>query len=649
MKKIDMSPVKHPEKIGSYLKREWKSISVVTVTGTIFNMGMSLIAVWQGHLIDSLVNGDAKNLLIRNMIIFLSIVLVVQVLRYLKRYYVRVFANGTRARMRLSVYDNIVKTDINRLSEVKTGDLMTRAIGDVDLCVEGMRKVTTEVFDTGVLMGTYFVTLLIYDWKCTIPSCLFIPAAMWIADRLKSVITKQTRLARAQSSTVAEYTYDAVENASVYRLNGLDREYEDSYEIQLTKLGKLSVKADILENSMQPVYNVVSLIGAIIVICYGGRNVINGVWTIGMFSAYFVMFLALTTKSSKASKLFNSYQKAVVSWQRVKQYLVQEDNNTEDSKKYIEDIKEEKKDEIEDNIDDNKTRIDNHIDNSVNNNDSLVCSHLSCGWLGTDDPLAGDSDVSFSANRGEIIGITGPVACGKSVLGLALTGLYDYAGSIKLFGRELRDYDQEEERSRLINYMGHMPQLFDTTIEDNITLGNADHGSVDSVLREVCFDIDMQDMPEGVKTTVGSGGIRLSGGQKARAALARALYHRAPVIILDEPFASVDIATEQKIIDNIKRDYRESLVIIISHRLRIFPQTDQILLLEKGKPCIVGNHEQLLKKSELYESIFRLQSSESNESSMVSASNPSESAESSSVSNPSGLPESSGQRTGGIS
>lgn len=60
MKKIDMSPVKHPEKIGSYLKREWKSISVVTVTGTIFNMGMSLIAVWQGHLIDSLVNGDEK-------------------------------------------------------------------------------------------------------------------------------------------------------------------------------------------------------------------------------------------------------------------------------------------------------------------------------------------------------------------------------------------------------------------------------------------------------------------------------------------------------------------------------------------------------------------------------------------------------------
>lgn len=593
MRKIDVDPVDHPEKITSYFSREWRSLSIVTVAGTVFNMGMSLIAVWQGRLIDSLVQGDPKDVFIKNMITFLFIVSVVQILRYLKRYYVRIFANGTRARMRLAVYDDIVNTGIDRLAWVKTGDLMTRAIGDVDLCVEGMRKVTTEVFDTGVLMAAYFVTLIMYDWKCTIPSCLFIPVAMWIAARLKGVISKQTRLARTQSSVVAEYTYDAVENESVYRMNGLDRQYEDTYETQLVKLGRLSVKADILENSMQPVYNAVSLIGIVIVICYGGQNVIDGAWTIGMFSAYMSIFLALTTKSSKAAKLFNSYQKAVVSWQRVKGYLVPAGKESYAG---------------EDN--DAGEESDGEGSSSEKTYDrDIVCNGLHCGWLSDDDPFKGDLAISFSAERGQIIGITGPVACGKSVLALALTGLWDYSGSIRLFGRELREYSQEE-RSRLISYMGHMPQLFDTSIEENITLGNDDNGSVSAVLKNVCFEEDLREMPDGIKTTVGSGGIRLSGGQKARVSLARALYHKAPVIILDEPFASVDIKTEQAIIDNIRRDYRDSLVIIVSHRLRIFPQTDKILLLEKGKRCMTGTHEELLGSSPLYESIFSLQSSE---------------------------------------
>ena len=577
-KTVDAEPVKDPDRMSSYWKREWKSIAVVTVTGTVFNMGMSLIAVWQGHLIDALVNRSSLTVLMRTMLIFVGITAAVQVLRYFKRYYVRVFANATRARMRLAVYRNIIHMDIRDIAKEKTGDLMTRAIGDVDLCVEGMRKVTTEIFDTGVLMATYFVTLLMYDWKCTLPACLFIPAAMWIAARLKGVIAKQTRLARAQSSTVAEYTYDAVGNVILYRMNGLDREIEDSYDEQLVKLGKLSIKANILENSMQPVYNAVSLIGAVIVICYGGANVAAGIWTIGMFSSYSTIFLALAAKSSKAAKLFNSYQKAAVSWQRVKEYL----------HPYSEDAAGKAiacKDQIP----------------------AVCCTDAGCGWLGADDPLKDMGSISFKAERGEIIGITGPVACGKSVLALAMTGMYDYSGSIKLFGHELRDYDQKE-RSSLISYMGHMPQLFDTTIEENITLGNKDHGSVSGVLRDVCFDRDLQDMPDGTDTTVGSSGVRLSGGQKARITLARTLYHMTPVIILDEPFASVDIHTEQQIINNVRRDYKDSLIIIVSHRLRIFPETDRIILLEKGSPCVVGTHEELLETSELYSSIFALQS-----------------------------------------
>jgi ABC-type bacteriocin/lantibiotic exporter with double-glycine peptidase domain len=325
---------------------------------------------------------------------------------------------------------------------------------------------------------------------------------------------------------------------------------------------------------MQPIYNVIAMLGVITVIYLGGTKVVDGAWTVGIFSTYIIMFTAMANKASKAAKLFNSVQKSQVSWKRIKPYLTEYESK------------------------DTACDIDR-------NNTVLSVEKLSFCY-----PASGDNiieNISFEAKQGEIIGVTGSIASGKSTLGLSLLGLYPYIGSIRIDGRELMDYS-EYERSRMISYLGHKPELLSDTIYNNITLGNEQ--DITSVLKDVCFDADLAAMPEGENTLVGNGGIRLSGGQQARIALARTLINKNKIIILDDPFSAVDMETEEKIIENLREHYKNSIIILISHRLAIFNKINQIVLLYSDKSAEYGTHTELMKKSELYSTIFNLQRTE---------------------------------------
>ena len=146
-------------------------------------------------------------------------------------------------------------------------------------------------------------------------------------------------------------------------------------------------------------------------------------------------------------------------------------------------------------------------------------------------------DVSFTAKPGEIIGITGTVASGKSTLGKVFLCEYPYEGGIYFAGNELRSL-KEEERIGMVGYMGHDPELFCDTIEKNIKMG--EEKEIKSYLEAVCLDQEVAAMEERAETLIGSGGVRLSGGQAQRLSLARTLYHKRPIIILDDPFSALD-------------------------------------------------------------------------------------------------------------
>lgn len=562
--------VKNPQKIISYWKKQWRVVVLIVLTGTVFNASMSFAPVLQGRIIDILLSGGKTAQILRPAAVFVLVVVAVQLLRFLKRYYVRVFANRTGASMRQNVYNKLIHQSAADIADEKTGDLMTKVVSDVDACVEGMRKFTTEIFDTGVLMLSYLITLLYYGAWLTFCACAFIPAAMLLAEKLKTVIFKYTKAYRAQLSEVSQLSCENAENAILYRICSADKANLVRYNSALAVLKKKAVLANVLENSMQPVYNIIAMTGVFSIVLLGGKNVASGLWTVGDFSAYLTIFSALAVKASKAAKLFNSMQKAQVSWQRIKPYLAE--------------VKEE----------------------STSAAESLQPATLCVKSMAFTYPAAEKPTVqriSFSAKSGELIGITGPVASGKSTIGLALLGLYPYSGSICFNTKELSSCTSAEISSYL-TYAGHESSLLSDTIYNNISLGTG--GDIMPVLRDVCFEEDLAKMPQGVQTPVGASGVRLSGGQQARLALARALYCKSPVLVLDDPFAAVDIKTEERIVSNLKQCCKNRIIILISHRIACFKDADKVLLVNDGS-AVCSTHDELLKTSDIYRNIVAMQ------------------------------------------
>lgn len=573
MKKVEIQIYKQPDKMISYWKHQPLTVSLIVVFGLAFNILAVYGSIELGKLIDLLVISSGPAMIWKGILRFLLVILMIQALRYVKRFYIRRFANRTLASMRAHLYNGILNQKYNE-NNMDTGNLLSRVIGDAQACVEGMRKFTTELFDTGVLMIAYVITMLRYDLWITLLSVAFVPVAMGIAEKLKTVIVKTSSAYRKQTANVTSLTLEACDHALLYRISSVDPIVERNYAKELESLRSKAVKANVLENSMQPLYNAIAMSGIVFVFVLGGQKVTDGLWTVGTFSAYVSIFTALSLKSSKAAKLFNSVQKSSVSWERIKGYL----------KPYVE---------------------FQEVEGKIEENITIEVSELTFGY----DEKEIFQDLNFTLTSGETMVITGPIASGKSSLLKVLTGVMDYQGKILINGKELRDLS-DEERSSLIAYLPQSPKLFGESLSDNITWEN--EGNVEDVLRIVQLDNEINAMGQKEDTLAGSMGSRFSGGQKARIALARTLYSQRSILLLDDPFASVDLMTERKIIESIRKHVPKSVLIRVSQRANTFGESDKVLYLDPEE-TLVGTHEELLKQSDRYRAIVELQEGDDDE------------------------------------
>lgn len=567
-----------PNRVLSYFKAEWRALLIVTVSGLIYNIGL-LTEPWfegtmTGYLVEILKGTGQFSGMLMLVISFAVVTAVVQVSRYVKRFYVRRFANNVNRRMKETLYGSLVKKSRASLREEGEGNIMTKAILDVDDCVEGMRKFTTEIFDTGVALTAYLCMLLWYDWRLTILCMLFPPISYVTAEKMKKVIQKAGAAYKEQSGRLSTATLDRAENAMTYRVFGLEKKRQAVYEETLTSYEKAAVKANIWNAAMPPIYRIISMAGVFFILYFGQKNVLGTgwqAWSIASFTTFLVCFVKLSVKSSSAAKLFNAVHKAQVSWNRIKPLLPQEEENKTDEVKV------------------KKTPVE-----------ALKVKHLSFTYPDGKKIL---DDISFSAKKGQIIGITGAVACGKSTLGKAFLCEYPYEGHITVDGAELQNMEQSV-RTGIVGYLGHDPELFNDSVENNVLLGDSKNS--DTYLNAACIKQEVAEMTDGKNTLIGSGGTYLSGGQAKRLAFARTLCHDKPILILDDPFSALDKNTEKQAFVNLQALAKDSIVLLISHRLYLFPEMDGVIWMENGK-AVTGTHEELLKIVPEYKSLYTSQ------------------------------------------
>lgn len=568
--KILFEPPKNSQKISAYIIKYKKQFFITALTGILFNSAMVLGPIFQGKLLDAALTSKDINTIVRVGIEFILITLGFQVARFFKRYFVRDMANRISGDMRVGIIQSLLSTDLNTMEKQKVGDMMSRTIGDVDIVVEAIRKTITELWDTWVLMLAYFITLMIYDVKITLISFIPIPLAIVLAQLMKGVVQSTSKTARKANSKTTSQIRKMILEVNLLRLYGREESELKRLEEKLKVQARETAKASVLKNGLGPIYSSVATIGILLVVALGSNKVIEGSWTLGTFTAFITIFSALATRTTTAAKVFNIQQGAKASWERVK-YLI--GNSKLQNEKDVEGLKPE----------------------------TIKIEKLSFKYP-TGDKYA-IKDLSFDVAEGMIVGVTGAVGSGKSALGLVLTGLYDYNGSIYWGNKEFRNIPYNKKLST-ISYMGHNPLLFSETLENNITWGDRGKEGLEKVLDIASLKEDIKKFKYGTKTQVGEKGMKISGGQKQRIALARALYKDAKVIILDDPFSAVDIGTEAHIIEELRKNVGNKILFIFSHRLEAFKYTDKVLVLDKGSIVQQGTHEELARSQGIYSKII---------------------------------------------
>jgi len=313
-----------------------------------------------------------------------------------------------------------------------------------------------------------------------------------------------------------------------------------------------------------------------IIAFFGGYQVIKGTMTLGSLTAIMVYLSQIVHLHSSFAMFFQKIAMGLISCKRIDDILKQRPMVAKGGNKVI------------------------------FKGGEIIFRDVAFGYVDKEPIL---NNATLDIRSGSHISIAGRSGCGKTTLLNLLLKLYEpSSGEILIDGHNIEDLDSSSLRGQ-IGVALQEPFLWNDTIENNIR-----YGKDDSLLEEVLYvakicDVDdfVKLLPEGYQAIIGESGSKVSEGQKQKIAIARALIKRPKILILDEAFSSMDSASEEKILSNIKDNYREMTLISVSHRLSTVMSADSVCFLMGPGEIISGFHEDLLQNSKEYHDLFKAQ------------------------------------------
>lgn len=592
-------PERTPLRLMSYLMKYKRLFWTQAAGGILYNTVIVAGPLLLGRAIDAAgaLERDVTPEEVRTLALLCVLLVVItaffQYARYIKRWYLRNLTNRIACDMRAGLLSRVLRYPMLKIEEESVGDLMSRTVGDVEEITGTTYTTINEIWDTWLLMISYFVVLMYYDYRITLIAAFGAPLALLVSALVRRPLYNISMNARKSAAVVSSHLQKTLSGLTILRLFGREETETERLKDYSRDQVKWNIRTSLFQTGMMPLYATLSSVGIIVVIGMGGAKVVGGGWTIGTFTAYLIMFTLMVTRTRVAAQVFNRFQAASASWTRIKTKL-QESAETPPGELIPVG---------------NRPRQGDPP--GANGSPLVRVENLSFSYPKNNHKAL--ADVGFTVNRGDFVGVTGPVGSGKSTLAMLLTGLYPYAGTISLEGRDLSHYTGSE-KAAIFAYSGQNAFLFSAAIAQNITFQNKSELSaearsrLDEAIHISALAEDMALFPQGLETQIGEGGVRISGGQRQRIALARAIFTGNPVLILDDPFSAVDIGTERRIVSRINENLKDRTIILFSHRLAAFAAADKVLVLDKGRLVEQGNHAELMSLGGMYQKIYSAQS-----------------------------------------
>mgnify|MGYP006418302993 CR=1 FL=1 len=565
--------------INQYVKKYWLIYSCGFIALTATNLAAVRIPLEIKAIIDGLKTNDQSDLK-RFFLVIVGLAAIIFISRTLSRLFFFIPGRNVEFDIRNDLYKHLIRLSPRFYKENKVGDLMSRLVNDLSGIRVFVALAALHIFNTTISYIFVFSEMI----KISLPLTLYviapIPLAMFgIRFLVKKLFIYMVRYQKLLGE-VTDKIVEALSNIHLIKSYGIEDSTLSMFKEKNEEFLENGINLAKYRSSMFPFIGIIGSLGQCILFFVGGLWIIKDQLTIGDFTAMSLFLAQIVWPTASLAWIINIIQRGRTSLKRVNKIL----------------------DEPEYYRPEDKQNID--IDNNA-----MSVKNLTFSFPDSKTPAL--NDVSFDIPKHSSIGFFGPTGCGKTTLAKILAGLETPPkNSVFLNYQDITSIPIATYWG-LISYVPQLSFLFSDTITENIGYANQKFESpnkdiIEKLSKASSVYNDVMAFPDDFETIIGEKGIILSGGQKKRISLARALYKKHSILILDDHLSAVDHKTEH-FINKAIYELELKTKIVVSHRISALVDCDNILVLENGKIVNQGSHKELIKKEGLYKDTWLYQ------------------------------------------
>lgn len=502
---------------------------------------------------------------------------------YFQQYFMREVSQRVVMDMRNVVYEKLLGLSLNFYSISRTGTLVSRITYDTTIIQDAVAEGLTDlVLESFTFLFTFIMIINVAKAFCI--NLIFILIVLFVMPLISIPLLKIGKKLR-QISKQSQESMAGINNILFETISGIRivkafsmQDYEMAkFKEQNSAFKKAVMKSNKRILIVSPICEVVTLVVVMFIIWFAGREVIIGKMTLGALTAFLALILTLTKPIKRLSRVHTINQQALAAAARIFDILDTEVDIKESS---------------------DAVKIDG-IRSGVN------FSSVSFAY----EERTVLKDISFNVKIGEIVAFVGPSGAGKTTLVNLIPRFYNPTnGVVSLDSIDLKNIQIKALRD-LIGIVTQETVLFNDTVWANIAYGRKDVDMRDIIEAAETANAHnyIMKLPQGYDTIIGERGFRLSGGEKQRLAIARAVFKNPPVLIFDEATSQLDSESEKLVQQAIDRLMKGRTVFVIAHRLSTIKHADKIIVINNGEIVDIGTHDNLLKKDGLYKKLYNMQ------------------------------------------
>ncbi|MDY0210856.1 MAG: ABC transporter ATP-binding protein [Acholeplasma sp.] len=520
--------------------------------------------------------------------IFLGIIAAVSVIIYYQNWLLQRAGQKIVYDIRMEVFNHIHTLSNNQINQIPVGKLVTRVTHDTNTLSEMYSSVIVSLLRNSLMMVTYFVIMLIFDYKSTLMMSLIFPFVIIATMIFRKLSRKSYRNVRNRVSNINAFLSENLSGMKLTQIFNQEDKKKQAFKIQSKNLRKAYFNELMVFAIYRPLMFLFSMVATIIILYYIGNDILSLIENNASPTSIIIKISLLVTMYQYAKSLFEPVQQLAEQF-NVLQSALASSEKIFDVLDTVPEILDE-----EDAIELNNFKGEIEFKN-------VWFQYIEDEWV--------LKNVSFKVNPNDTVAFVGATGSGKTTIMSLIVRNYEIQkGQILIDGIDIKKI----KRTSLRKHIGQMPQdvfLFTGTIESNITLNN-ESVSKDKVIESATYvgaDSFIDRLDDGYLHVVRERGNNFSTGQRQLLSFARALTYEPTVMILDEATANIDSETESLIQESLTKMMQLNTMLVVAHRLSTIQHADNIIVMQKGEIKEMGKHQDLLKQKGLYYKLYQLQ------------------------------------------